>query len=953
MDRKITRFLSLKWKALYLTSALFVILTGVYLLSGKAYIDRQFQHKREIANLQYRNELTVLVERSAQQLHQLASTISSLDGMSIAMLRDDPIELQQAFDRHWWKFEIEGGIDSAAFFSAGGNLLARWGPEVREQGLVDRVSKTVQPQWMVSCDQSCQILAALPVLIDGKFSTITVLSISFIDVILNFNSITSADIGLLVGSNQTQTDSKHSKFYWQKKLIALTNAKQNIPLLDTFITSHVTMPEVSTRNLLTADGKTYEFSLQPITWPQSGSESQVLVVSNVTNDIESARRIFRNTLIGAIFGLIASELILLAILWKPTTQLQRVVDALPLLAENNFEQARANFRNTDQQAMLTDESDILKSTALNLSYQLEALHSLLNNRAIQLEARGVELETEKNFVLGLLNTAHALILTQDGNGEIVMINHHGEKLVGMNNTQIVGSQFSQLLAKQDDVNDVRHKLRALFDGEIEDLHHESMAVNHEGDPRYMSWFHSRLPDRGDGDHHILTVAIDISERRVAEENLGWLASHDTLTGLLNRRRFEDELKHIMAASHRYQHSGALLFIDLDQFKDVNDSSGHQVGDVMLKRVAETLQDTARESDVVARLGGDEFAVVLLEADEITAGETAERFCKALIKIAVPGTNRIHRISCSIGVALFPTHGMEPTEILANADIAMYLAKEAGRNTWAIFNEDESGKERIHERVYWNERVKYILFEESFDIYFQPILSLSDGEVSHYEALLRVPGEDVEMMAPEKFIAAAERGGLVQIMDEKVIDKVLAYQMELQCAGRAAKVSINLSGLSFRNANLVDHIRRCVEKYQVDPSQIVFEITETAAVADIAMAINVMQDIRDIGCQFALDDFGVGFSSLHYLKRLPVDYIKIDGSFITELHKERVDQVFVKALVNIASECKQRTVAEFVDSPEVFAMVRELGVDYAQGYYIARPEPFNKVWIEEEKTPRQA
>lgn len=939
------RFMSLKWKTLYLTSFLFVSLTVGFLLVGRAYIQQQIVIKRDMINQRYDNELRVLVEQSAQRLQQLAATVASLDGMSDAISTLDAGEIGRVFDEHWWRYEIDGSIDSLAFYTTDSRQLVRWGASIDESNLVARVVQEEKPQWQIICGSVCQIIAAVPLLVDGSFTTVVVLSTSFTDVILNFRAITGADIGVLVEADGMQgSDVIGSKQLWGRSLIALTGAKTNIPLLEEFSLTSPRLLDPNTRGYFSYSRQEYEIAILPVYSRAIETQSRIVVITNVSDDVESARNIMRNTVSGALVGLVVSELILLGLLWRPTTQLRRVVDALPLLAENNFDEARQSFRELNRQKLITDESDVLKTTALNLSYQLEALHSLLNNRALQLEARGEELETEKNFVLGLLNTAHALILTQDVRGEVLMINHHGEKLTGLLSQDIIGHSFVALLADRDDALEVAAKLKALFRGVVNEVHHESLTINHGGMPRYMSWFHSRLPDRGgDGEHLVLTVAIDISDRRVAEENLGWLASHDSLTGLLNRRRFEDELDHVMSASQRYGHSGALLFFDLDQFKDVNDSSGHQVGDELLKRVADALRDTARESDIIARLGGDEFAILLQEADEMSAGETAERFCRALMKIAVPGQNRIHRISASIGVALFPQHGKSPTEVLANADIAMYQAKESGRNTWSIFNEDQYGKERINERVYWNDRVKQILSEDTFDLYFQPIIHVSTRVVSHYECLLRVPGEKGEMISPVKFIAAAERGGLIQRMDELVISKVMSYARLLKQRGIQARLSVNLSGLSFRNENLVSHIHKQLTQNDLDPSYIIFEITETAAVADMEVAIRVVQEIRRLGCEFALDDFGVGFSSLHYLKRLPVDYLKIDGSFVSRLHEDADDQVLVRALVTIAKAFGQKTVAEFVDNEHVLAVLDELSVDYAQGYHIAKPMPYLHVW----------
>lgn len=941
MNHKHRRFLSLKWKALYLSTFLFILLTAGFLFIGKTYIDRQFTLKRETAIQQYQNQLNVLVKQSARQLQYLAATVVSFDGVENALDAVSAKRLHKTFDKHWWKFEIDGAVDSAAFFDVEGKMLGSWGVTGAYGGVLSKIIETESSAWEINCQVTCQVLSGIPILIDGDFKTLVIFSTSFTDIMLNFKAITGSNIGV-IAVDQNQQAQTEGRGDWFKQLVAITEIQRTRPLLKRYVDTRQVLPELGVGGRYSWQNFEYELVFLPVTGVDNISNHKLVVITNVTEDIEAAKSLSRNTVVGAILGLIFSELVLLSILWRPTTELQKVVDALPMLAKNDFEAARLSFENHEQEKIITDETDVLKDSALHLSYQLEALHSLLNNRAMQLENRGTELETEKNFVLGLLNTAHALILTQDSDGKILMINQHGQKLLGLSENEVLGRSFSSILHGRDDVKLIIHQLKELHSGEVESLNHESPMINQQGDARFMSWFHSRLPEKKDGGYDILTVAIDSSERRQAEDNLGWLASHDSLTGLMNRRRFESELEQLLSACHRYGHGGAVFFIDLDQFKDINDSSGHQIGDDMLKRVAEALTDSTSDPDIVSRLGGDEFAILVYDCDEMQAGELADQFCRSLMKIAVAGKTRIHRISCSIGVSLFPRHGITLTDVLSNADIAMYQAKEAGRNTWCIFNEDEFGKERIQKRVFWNERVKSILTDADFEIAFQPIVRIKDGKTTHYEALLRVRDEMGRLGSPQQFIAAAERGGLMPQMDEQVITHVLATLQKLHRKNIKPKVSINLSGLSFRNDNLVQHIKDSLNHFEVDPNCIIFEITETSAVSNIDVAVGLMTKIKAMGCHFALDDFGVGFSSLHYLKQMPVDYLKIDGSFIQSIHKRRDDRVLVKALVDIASEFGQFTVAEFVDSAEALEVLKELKIDYVQGNYVGMAQPIEAV-----------
>ncbi|MFZ5724664.1 MAG: putative bifunctional diguanylate cyclase/phosphodiesterase [Pseudomonadota bacterium] len=583
-----------------------------------------------------------------------------------------------------------------------------------------------------------------------------------------------------------------------------------------------------------------------------------------------------------------------------------------------------------------------RSEVTTLRSRVEQLAGELDAVVKRLQERELRLGDALSLNRALTSMPHALILTQDARGRILTLNHHGVWLTGYTEADVAGQRFTDMLPDAALHPDLKFRLEEL-PGTGHHFNHQTELIRKDGDQVAMQWYHTVYDCPTSGEKRVLTIGLDISDQKIAEDHLGWLSSHDPLTGLYNRRRFLEELDQTLATCERYGQSFAVMMIDLDQFKDINETSGHHVGDRLLQRVSDVLRAQARTSDIVSRLGGDEFAIIVQMTGADNAERIAERFCRALDGLEVEGNATLHRISASIGAALFPAHGANADELLANADIAMYQAKEKGRKAWHMFKPEEHTRTRVHERVYWDDKVKQALAEDRLNVHFQPILDVRHNEVTHYEALLRVKDDGGKILSPARFISSAERNGLIHQVDEKVITRVAITLADLQRSGIKARLSVNLSGSSFHNPNLVTHIESTIETHGVDPSALIFEITETAAIADIDATSQIMNKIKALGCQFALDDFGVGFSSLYYLKKLPVDYVKIDGSFIRNLHNDPDSQVLVRALVEVSRAYRLRTVAEFVEGSEILDILQVLGVDYAQGYHIDQPKPFESIW----------
>ncbi len=430
---------------------------------------------------------------------------------------------------------------------------------------------------------------------------------------------------------------------------------------------------------------------------------------------------------------------------------------------------------------------------------------------------------------------------------------------------------------------------------------------------------------------------DISERKRFESQLIHVANHDPLTGLFNRRRFDEEVERHLSEAQRYDLHGALLFMDLDQFKDVNDSRGHHAGDELLSVLARLLRDRLRETDVVARLGGDEFAILLPHTDAGQAQDVAAGLLDAIRSHPFVVGGSPLRITASVGIAAFPDSAANSEDLLSRADIAMYRAKDEGRDRWCLFVRNGDWQEQIESRVGWSQRIREALENDRFVLHAQPILDLREGRVSRYELLLRL-ADGGELVLPGLFLDTAERSGLIRDIDRWVVRRAIHLLAAYRSAGKELRLEANVSGKAFADPELLQMIERELITTGVDPAGLILEATETAAIANIDQAQKFLRTLKALGCGFALDDFGVGFSSFSHLKHLPVDYLKIDGSFIRDLPHSTVDQHLVQAIVDVAHGLGKRTIAEFVGDEQTLQLLRGYGVDFAQGYVIGRPAP---------------
>lgn len=427
------------------------------------------------------------------------------------------------------------------------------------------------------------------------------------------------------------------------------------------------------------------------------------------------------------------------------------------------------------------------------------------------------------------------------------------------------------------------------------------------------------------------------ELQEKNEQLAYQANHDKLTGLLNRAAFEKHLQGLVSETDHGSRYHVLCYLDVDQFKLVNDSVGHEAGDALLQQLAGLFQRSIRDEDILARVGGDEFILILTDKTLSQAKELAERLLSAIRAMRFNWSGRCFNVSVSIGLAPFSNHADDPGDALSCADVACLMAKDKGRNQICTYQPDDQRVNRYHTDIITAGSLKDAVAKDRFELYAQPIVSLStpDSPPAH-EILLRLR-EDNRLVLPESFIPAAERYGSIIDIDLWVVKTLLTRYAHWFRDGNA-RFTVNLSGLSLGDPRVSAHIMQMVAKARIRPAQLCFEITETAAMGDLDYTIGVLQRLRKKDYHFALDDFGCGMSSLSYLRHLPVDYIKIDGSFITHIHTDAVNRMIVQSVSDVSQALGMQTVAEGVEHRESLQILNDLKINHAQGYACGMPKP---------------
>jgi diguanylate cyclase (GGDEF)-like protein/PAS domain S-box-containing protein len=556
------------------------------------------------------------------------------------------------------------------------------------------------------------------------------------------------------------------------------------------------------------------------------------------------------------------------------------------------------------------------------------------------EMRAQDAGKHQDLAHAILESIPDGVLHADASGELTYLNPAAARLTGWVRQDACGRPFHEILRLEDSSS--RNPLWSSEspwihrDEEILDL--TAVLVRPDGGEMLVRVTGAplRTGDDGPAEGAVFTVK-DVTELQKVEQEMRYLASHDPLTGLFNRREFEKRLELLVARSRRTHTQHALCYFDLDDFKVVNDTCGHIAGDAMLQQIAERLSHHAGPADLLARLGGDEFALLLSETEIDDAQKRAQKLIADLEAFRFQWNERIFSVGASVGLVAIGDASGNGIGVLAAADAACYAAKERGRNLVQVYQMDDTAIGRRHGEMLWVQRLHHALEEDRFRLYSQEIRPIGRHARPYAELFIRLVDSFGQVWEPGVFIPAAERYHLIHDIDRWVIRnafRVLAHR----CEADERTFTLNISGQSLGDRDFLGFVLQELGSSGVDPECLCFELTETAAISHMAQAREFFAVLRDKGCCFGLDDFGSGLSSFAYLRDLPVDLLKIDGSFVRQVLTDPVSRELIKAIREVAKVLDIPTVAEGVESRELLETLQEIGIDYVQGYFIERPGP---------------
>ncbi|MGE7990911.1 EAL domain-containing protein [Pseudomonas sp. NPDC089554] len=563
----------------------------------------------------------------------------------------------------------------------------------------------------------------------------------------------------------------------------------------------------------------------------------------------------------------------------------------------------------------------------------------------QRQAFASALQQERERAQITLESIGDAVITTDVEGCIVYMNPAAEQLTHWQGIQAQGLPLASLFSLLDEnaEKDSRTLVEQVLSGSLKGgVEHARLIQRLDGSTVSVNLVGSSIFTNGQVSGIVLALH-DMTQERQYIANLSWQATHDALTGLANRREFELRLEQALNTLARQGSRHSLMFLDLDQFKLVNDTCGHAAGDELLRHICAVLQSGLREGDTLARLGGDEFGVLLENCPADQAERIAEHLRQTVQSLHFVWKGRPFVTTVSIGLVHIAQSPGTLEASLRAADMACYMAKEKGRNRVQVYHADDSELSMRFGEMAWIQRLHVALEENRFCLYAQEIAALKpDMGPGHLEILLRLHDETGRTILPDSFIPAAERYGLMTALDRWVVRNV--FQVIRQCLdegreGPLAMCAINLSGTSIGDDKFLEYLQRLFGEYRIPPRMICFEITETSAIANLGSAIRFINELKGLGCKFSLDDFCAGMSSFAYLKHLPVDFLKIDGSFVKDMLDDPINRAMVEVINHIGHVMGKRTIAEFVETPLIEQALQEIGVDYAQGYLIERPQVF--------------
>ena len=926
-------FISIRWKAvIFLSLVLFLIALAWISQSIYQNLDN-YQADVDKSHQRHQKILDQLISDNYLKLSQYAQLIVDAPSIKTHTQQSDVSTINQYLTTQWFSWNLNIGIDYVGVLTESKEFLAE-SHQIESLANLQSLHKAIRvfipqvknkPQTFVFCKESCLQFVMEPFIFqDGSFGVI-VLGQNMSDLVSRYHSVSSSDIAVLIQQDE-QSEAINYLDSWNANVWAMSRFNEMFDVIQEYSQFNEIdkVTDISLWNVWA--NKILIQMMIPSHYIGVGSTVYYMNIEDESQRQAQLRLEIINEISTSIIGWLLAELLLIFVMLGPIKRLLRIVQALELLPKHQYQAAAGLV--AQSKGYIRDELTQLEDSTVYLAKELNSLHHKVEISKEELNAKILMLTRSRAFLQRLFDNANLYILTQTYKFEATSHNSLFANDLLKNNQMV----FLDLFKSAHDKNVFKDGVEALKESVAESFQQECSMQTIQGEDYTLAWTHTLVKD-DDGHDQILSIGMDVTQRNKNEQALFWLANNDSLTKIGNRRAFNKDLEDVLSREKR----GAIIFIDVNRFKQTNDIYGHIAGDLVLVDIANQLKTHTRENDFISRLAGDEFTIVL-------PGVTAEDLPNILAKLSdelnrsilLPDKRTIE-YSVSLGGALFPDHGHDEQALIVHSDMAMYKAKRKGLKNWHIFDYEDDQLADLKAEHDLMELLKVALQQDLFKLVFQPILAIGNHKVSHYEVLLRLQSVDNEWISPAQFIPVAERVGLIRDIDFWVIKHVFEFLQEALTKQPELKFAINVSAPSLQEQHFSKRFEQLMHEYSISSANVIVELTETAYIDNFVQVLKNLEDLNALGVSIALDDFGVGYSSFSYMKDLPLTYVKLDGSYIKNLHHSVQSRAFIQSVVIMAKAFGMQTIAEFVEDQNILNELVKLNVDFAQGYYIGKPQ----------------
>jgi len=934
-------YISIRWKAVILLSIILFIIAFAWISQGIYQNIHTYEFDIKQSQENHQKILDQLITDNYIKLSQHAQLI--IDNPQIKNYEKDkatnPNDINNYLKAQWYSWNLNISIDYVAVIDDKGKRIAE-ANQLFTNGELQSLRRSTRlfsqqakekPQNFIFCESSCIQFVMEPFIFSDGQLGVLVLGQNMSDLITRYHAVSSSDLAVLIQNNEYNKSNQEGKegnllTNWNVHVWAISRFKDLYPYVEKFSKNHsmLDVPSVSLWNLWNTNY--FLRNMVPSNYVQVGSPAYFMSIINESKRQEQLKLEIWRGVATSIVGWLLAEVLLIILLMGPLQRLIKIVQALELLPKHSYQKA-INLIKVPKKG-IRDEITQLEDSTVYLANELQSLHQAVETSEEQLKSQILMLTRSKEFLQRLFDNANLYIVIQSYNYEVMNDNHLFSDSF---DTETVDS-FLDMFASNYDKKIFIEGIIHLKEQPLESFQHEANMKTRKGEKLTLAWTHTLVKD-DEGNDQVLSIGMDITQRKNDEMALNWLANNDSLTKIGNRRAFKNDLDKILGQDK----DGAIIFIDVNRFKQINDIYGHLAGDAVLIDIAKQLKRHTRNHDSICRLAGDEFTIVMPGITLNDLPIVLENLSEQLNRQIKLSDSRLVEYSVSLGGAVFPEHGSDEQSLIVHSDMAMYQAKKKGLKNWHIFSYEDDQLSDLQEEHNTMRLIKQALKGDLFTLVFQPILDIKNQKVSHYESLLRLKDEEGNWVSPGFFIPIAERVGLIREIDSWVIQHVFDFMKESLKTQPELSFSINVSAPSLQEKLFAARFAELMRESEMPAKNIIIELTETAYIENFVQVLKNLEQLTKIGVSIALDDFGVGYSSFSYMKKLPLTYVKLDGSYVNNIVSSAENRAFIKSVVIMAQAFGMKTIAEFVEDKETLDVLSELNVDYAQGYFVGRPE----------------